>query len=84
MSVLRIVASIECEGCGCLFKIEIDPADKCDGWSVFDYAKDAVRGSNGIIDWDGKSIFTSVEDDKMLCPNCTDHTVSAGAAHDEV
>ena len=73
MSVIQIRATIECEGCGTEFSVEIDTASNLpDGWDLCDLAKDAVRGSVGYEHRLKSSGCSSVQDDKMLCGSCTD------------
>lgn len=85
MSVLSIIAAIECEGCGKHFRVELDPASKTwreneDGGvtvhfgSLFDAAVDGVRGGVVAPEKGGVIDFiagSSVQDGKMLCPSCT-------------
>ena len=73
MSVIAVIAKIECDECGVHFSVEVDPAcGPVRRWSVWDYAQDAVRGSvgyeNKIRSGDGLS---SVQAGKMLCGTCT-------------
>jgi hypothetical protein len=71
MSVEAIKAKIECDNCGSQFEVRLDPARNLpSGWSIFDFAEDAVRGGYVV----GKSIFDgscSVQNDQMLCITCT-------------
>lgn len=63
MSVKIINATIECDGCGGRFTVDIDAAYKPPaGWSEWDVAVDAVRGGS-----DG----TSVQGGFTLCEKCT-------------
>lgn len=77
MAVIEIMAKIGCDGCGRQFTVEMDPGrGPTEGWSVFDYAEDAVRGGV-IVTPHGSSRSgelpgsCSVQDDKMLCGTCT-------------
>lgn len=65
MSVLDVIARCQCDRCGDLMRVEVDTAGTVAGWSVFDHVEDAVRGGNA-----GAGI-TSVQDEMMLCPQCT-------------
>lgn len=48
MSVLSVTAAIECDECGAHFRVDVDTARRTDGWSVHDYAEDAVRGGHVV------------------------------------
>ena len=69
-SVIRIVATVECGGCGERFVVELDPATEggADGdgaqWTVYDHVLDAVRGCGGEYN-------TSVQGETILCGKCT-------------
>lgn len=66
MSLLQLRALFECDGCGCPFAVPLDAARCSEGWSVMDYAVDAVRGGGGqMLD------STSVQADMHLCGSCT-------------
>lgn len=74
MPVLSIKASVECEGCGGQFRVELDAADdRPKDWTWFDLVKDTVRGGNSCENLEGGAIlgFSSVQADLMLCPECT-------------
>lgn len=81
MTLLWVRARVECEACGKGFTVALDSGLDCPlGWSVFDLAKDAVRGGE-IVEEAGKRIelkSSSVQDDKMLCGACTDDADAAG------
>jgi hypothetical protein len=69
MSVHRIEAVIDCDGCGHRFSVELDPAYKPKCWSLWDCAVDGVRGGQrGTI---GDRGHTSVQGGLCLCPVCT-------------
>jgi len=69
MSVATIRATIDCDGCGKQFKVEMDPARRMSEVvpTVDDAAHDAVAGGI-VVDMPGSC---SVQDDKELCPACT-------------
>lgn len=69
MSVSVIRATIDCDGCGKQFRVEMDPAWRSSEniLTLWDHAEDAVRGGL-VIDQPGSC---SVQDDLMLCPVCT-------------
>jgi hypothetical protein len=79
MPVVVIRATIECDGCGRQFRVELDSARKLPAdWSLADEATDIVRGGIGFIEYVGESRrgsggvhMTSVQHDKSLCPKCT-------------
>lgn len=62
-------ASVECEGCGRTFRVELDPADLHDGMDFHDLVAEAVANGNRCTD-DGDG-FTSVQCDLVLCRSCT-------------
>ncbi len=66
----KIRAYFRCDGCNVPFSIMIDPAwNYPEGWSAFDAAVDAVRGS---VRYEGPVRgSSSVQDDKHLCAACT-------------
>ena len=77
MSIREIRASFECDECGELFSVAIDPAYRPPtSWSMDDVATDAVRGSVDYTDKQGDKIgfagCSSVQDDKCLCAKCTE------------
>lgn len=70
----EIRASFACDGCGAAFSVQMEPPyEPPPGWSLFDCAVDAVRGSIGyegpksIQGFKGDSI---VEDGRQLCGRC--------------
>jgi len=73
MSVIKIRAFIECDECGAQFSVALDPADPTpDGWTLWELAEDAVRGSVNYEDKTWHSgLSSSVQNDKMLCKDCT-------------
>lgn len=63
----EVEATFWCDGCGKPFTVEIDAARQTEGWSVFDYALDAVRAG-----FDGsRATVQGSDDDKALCGECT-------------
>ncbi len=68
MSLLSVKAHFECDGCGELFYVSMDPARAtCDELpSVADLAEDDLRGGNPVIGECG-----SVQCDLQLCHACT-------------
>ena len=43
--LIHLRAKFECDDCGIKFEVNLDPAlDVTTGWSLFDYAVDALRG----------------------------------------
>jgi hypothetical protein len=76
MPLKGIVASWECDGCGRTFSVGLDSAaGPVEGWGVYEYALDAVRGSPG---YEGPNTslgfggISSVRGDKALCGACTE------------
>lgn len=69
MSVLKVEAAIECEGCGHHFKVDVDTGGSIpEGWDLMDVIKDSVRGGHIV---DSMESCCSVQNDKMLCAVCT-------------
>lgn len=70
----EIRASFECDECGAQFSVEMDPAHKVpEGWSTFDDAVDAVRGSidyRGPLTSAGVRGCSAVIEDKHICGEC--------------
>lgn len=84
MSVAKIRAYVECDGCAGMMVIDLDPAVKIPtGWDLIDVAIDAVRGGTAIRAFKGKetewSDSTSVQDGKALCPKCTEEADGAAS-----
>lgn len=84
MTLHRIEAIIDCDGCGHRFSVELDGGYQPPvGWALYEVAMDAVRGGSfrGTI---GDKGITSVQADLALCPNCTrtvdEHTSDAPTA----
>ena len=83
MSVVNAHATIECDGCGCQFRVDIDTAYKPTkwkierGWSLFDEIVDTIRGGYCTVTAAPKHLrwanvgMCSVQDGKHLCPACT-------------
>lgn len=59
MSVKDIKASIECDGCGQIFKVDIDTADT---GCVMDLVVEAIKDD---------FLLSSVQHDLHLCQDCT-------------
>lgn len=83
MALVNIRATVECDSCARHMIIELDAASqRPQNWSWFDLAEDAVRGGNALVSMRGVANaigFTSVQDNKSLCPDCTrDADKSAG------
>lgn len=68
MSILRTYTVAECDHCGKRFQRELELTGKTEGWSVFDYSVDALRGNIGLSFHDSSS---SVQADLHLCGQCT-------------
>lgn len=73
MTVRTIKATIECDGCGGQFRVDLDPADsRPPDWTWHDLAEDMVRAGNQAESVKGQPIgITSVQHDMMMCPSCT-------------
>jgi hypothetical protein len=74
--IAKVEATFECDGCGKPFKVAVDAARETAGWSVFDYALDAVRAGFG-----GESVQGSNRD-QALCRRCT-RIVDSFVTHDD-
>lgn len=73
MTLHRIEAIFDCDGCGHRFSTEIDPAyvlrDRNGLVTLYDVAVDSVRdGLRGTVGMKG---ITSVQGGLCLCPACT-------------
>jgi hypothetical protein len=79
MSVIIVLATIECDCCGTRFKVEVDPGStRPKDWSFYELVVDAVRGGDVH---EGES-HCSVEGDKLRCGKCTSEEDAAFiAAH---
>lgn len=69
MSVLVIIATIECDECGKRFRVEIEAAAKPwprENGTAFDLAENAVRGGGTT-----EGPACSVRAGQMLCGDCT-------------
>lgn len=73
MSVRVIKATVECDGCGGQFRVDLDAADSRPAeWTWHDLVEDMVRAGNQAESLKGQPIgITSVQADMMLCPTCT-------------
>jgi hypothetical protein len=75
MCLIEVRANFLCDGCGRPFNIRIEPPYvPPEGWSVFDVAEDAVRGSIDYVgpkNEDGTRGSSSVQDGRHLCGLCT-------------
>ena len=74
MPLIDIQARFYCDGCGKPFRVNMEPPyEPPAGWSLFDCAVDAVRGSvgyQGPNDPRGFGGLSGVEDEKCLCGCC--------------
>jgi hypothetical protein len=62
MSLEAITAKFECDECGKPFEASIDESyQPPPGWSMFDVAEDAIRGT----------VWETVNNGKHLCRACT-------------
>lgn len=61
MRVVKVTGTVECDGCGSYFDIELDAALSTEGYSIWDHVIDQVRDS----------IWCSIKDDKIFCVACT-------------
>lgn len=75
MSLVKITAVFDCDGCGGQFAVGLDASEAPpDGWTLFDYAGDSVRGA---VDYEALTLnceggdICSAQDDKHLCSRCT-------------
>jgi hypothetical protein len=71
MTLHRIEAILDCDGCGHRFSVELDGGyEPPKGWALYEVAEDACRAgtARGTIGMKG---VTSVQGGLMLCPNCT-------------
>ena len=73
MSIRYIHVHANCDECGLPFRVELELAYTTPhGWTVYDLAVDAIRGSleyhDSVILGSGSS---SVQGDKHLCHMCT-------------
>lgn len=74
MSVVILLATIECDCCAKRFKVEIDTgATRPKDWTFFELIVDAVRGGHAYEGGDG----CSVDGDKLRCSECTSEQDSA-------
>jgi hypothetical protein len=74
MSLNFLKAHFNCDGCGTQFSVGLDPAlQPPSGWSLFDCAVDAVRGTVDYEEARNRDSIglSSVQDDKHLCATCT-------------
>ena len=63
----EVEATFSCDGCSKPITVDLDAAWQTEGWSVFDYALDAVRaGFNGSM-----ASVQGTDNDKVLCGHCT-------------
>lgn len=77
MSIVCIRATFECDGCGCQFRVEMDPATmRPKGWSLMEEAEDYLRG---MCSADGG--LPAMVHDLHLCDDC--HGIAAGVGPDE-
>jgi hypothetical protein len=82
MALDEIRAAFTCDGCGVPFSVQVDPAGVPPaGWSAFDHAEDAVRGSlgyEGPKTPEGFVGMSSVQDGRHLCGWCTNEADRKG------
>lgn len=82
MPIDSIRGYVTCDSCGTPFSAGIDePTIPPAGWSMFDIAADAVRGSleyqyetlqeKGKRPWIGNAGLSSVQNGELLCCECT-------------
>lgn len=75
MSLIEVRAEFLCDGCGRPFSVRVEaPYVPPEGWSVFDVAQDAVRGSIDYVGPKNPGGFrgiSSVQNDRHLCGLCT-------------
>lgn len=75
MSLIEVRAEFLCDGCGRPFSVHVDaPYVPPAGWSVFEIAEDAARGSidyQGPNNPDGTLGASSVQGERHLCGLCT-------------
>ena len=65
MSIVCVKATFECDGCGCQFKVEMDPAKmRPKGMTLMEEAEDYCRGGCG------DSGMPAVVHDMHLCHDC--------------
>jgi hypothetical protein len=63
MSVRLVKATIECDACGELFKVDLDPAEKVDSQTtIMDRIEEAIKDD---------FLISSIIDDLQLCQKCT-------------
>lgn len=75
MSILKIQARIQCDGCNTNFIVELDAARmRPKGWALADEITDEVRGGFYDVPKGGRRNGTScsVQGDMHLCAGCTD------------
>lgn len=66
MSIVKVEATIRCDGCNKPFTLTLDRAFKTRDDSIDDYVWDLVRGPNSDY-----GVHTSVQGDHLLCKECT-------------
>lgn len=75
MPLIGVRAEFHCDDCGSPFSVDMEPSYVPEpGWSVYDIAVDAVRGSIRYTGpfHDGLRGVSSVQGDRCLCGRCTD------------
>jgi hypothetical protein len=87
MSVQAIRVFLDCDRCGAGFSVALDPATACvTGWSAWDLAVDAVRGSCDYRPADARwwrfGALASVQGGQMLCDRCTTEVDAVTEEHD--
>ena len=82
MSLIKIVATFECDGCSRKFLVGMDPAGKIPGhWTLFEAAQDWLRGGafDGYVNERYKTVSLcggEVLNGKHYCPSCADKIVT--------
>lgn len=73
MPIISLKATIECEGCGTHFRVNIDTGDDIpEDWDLPMLIKDQVRGGScEHLDKKRSGGLSSVQADMMLCGWCT-------------
>src|SRR5690242_3032940 len=75
MSLSKIIAHFECDGCGKPFTINMDAADKTEGaQTLIDLAEDEVRDRGSLQD----GVFATVVYDLHLCGACAGIAAKVG------
>ncbi len=64
MTIRKVEAEIECDGCGKLFDVELDAGSKlkCSDDTLAELVEDTIRGR----------LYMSVQGEHQLCAKCTE------------